>query len=70
MAKITTINQAVSLVKKNNPGCYITRGMIEHAIKNNEIGCICIGNRMLLDYEQLQEYIEDICNKKYVEQNN
>ena len=61
MATITTINKAVSLIRENNPECYITRGMIENAIRNKELGYISVGCRKLVNYEQVQEYLDNAC---------
>ena len=65
MATITTINKAVSLVRENNPGCYITRGMIENAIRNKELGYISVGCRKLVNYEQVLEYLNNACRIDY-----
>ena len=61
MATITTINRAVSLIRENNPECYITRGMIENAIRRNEIGCISVGTRKLVDVDLIKEYLDNAC---------
>ncbi len=64
MTTITTINKAVSLIRENNPGCYITRGMIENAIRKNEIGCISVGTRKLVDVDLIREYLDNACKVK------
>lgn len=61
MVMLNTIKETVRLIRENNPGCYVTRGMIEHAIKNGEIGYMKVGSRTIVSYEHVQEYLDNAC---------
>lgn len=61
---LMTVSKAVKVLKEQNPDCYISKGLIERAIKNNQIGFIPIGNRKLIDIEMVQQYLSTACDPK------
>ena len=59
-----TLNKAIETVRKRDPECYITRGLLEAAIREKKLGCVNVGTRKLVDVNKVMEYLSTACEIK------
>ena len=64
-SRIVPVSKAIEILKNENPGSYISRGLIHQALENHEIGFIPVGNRKLVDIDKVQEFLSSACDPKY-----
>ncbi len=57
-----TLNNAVDEIKKRDPGCYVTRGLLERAIHDGKIGYIPVGRRKIVNVDKVMEYLSTACD--------
>ncbi len=63
--RITTLSAAIRILKEENPDSYITEGSIKEAIQRNQIVCIPIGRRKLVDVDKIQELLSKMYDPEY-----
>ncbi len=62
-SQIVPITRAIKMLKEECP--FVSRGLIYQALENNQIGCIRVGNKRLVDIAQIKTYLANACDPKY-----
>lgn len=57
MARMRTINEALALIKEDDPDTAVTYNMIRRLVKEKAIKYFFSGKKIILDFDDLLKYI-------------
>jgi excisionase family DNA binding protein len=64
MPRMRTINQAVDELKREDPGCALTKNALRQMVLKKRIPSVMVGSKYLVNLDTIRAYFENLSSDK------